>query len=173
MFLEDDVEGESAASLTCSTGELEHATNSDEHNSLNLQSTPPRKGTGAGNGADSPTEFMFPSDSVDGTPIKISQTELLHGYENRERLLGKTKGIQLASRQKGAGLSQAECYQLCGITYPEGAGSTPSTRYNNGMSPPSKASNGKTDSSSSPLSDAPSDLSDWESSKKKVRSERF
>lgn len=46
---------------------------------------------------------------------------------------------------------------------------TPKKRFKNESTPSSKASKGKTDNSSSPLSEFPSDLSDWESSKKKVR----
>jgi hypothetical protein len=170
MFLEDDVEGEGARPRTSNIGELEHTpTSSSQRVTSTLPVTPVRKTIASGKRADSPPEFMFASDSVDGTPIKVSQTELLRGYENRERLLGKIEGIQLASRRKGIELSQADCYRLCGIAYPEGSQSTASSRLKHEITPPSRTNKGKTDNSSSPLSDYPSDLSGSESSKKNVR----
>jgi hypothetical protein len=171
MLLEDDVEGVSLEPLMSDSGKLEHRMGSNQRSPSTLPATPGGKTIPPGRRADSPTEFMFASDFVDGTPIKISQTELLCGYENRERLLGKIEGIQLASRQKGTELSQAGCYQLCGIVYSEAARGTSASRSKHEVTPPSKLSKGKTDNSSSPLSDYPSDLSDPESSKKKVRSD--
>jgi hypothetical protein len=90
----------------------------------------------------------------------VLQDDLFRGYKDRERLLGKMEGIQIASRQQGTELSQSECYRLCGVPYPSIA--SVSARLDS--TPPSVPSTMET--SESPLSDCPSNLSDWEHDKR-------
>jgi hypothetical protein len=119
-----------------------------------------------------PAEFTFASDSVDGSPVKVLQDNLFRGYDDRDRLLGRIEGIQLASRQKGMELSRAECYRLCGIAYPEKFESITNTSLKGEITTPKRSVKGKIGTSSSPLSDCPSDLSEWEADQK-VRLEQF
>jgi hypothetical protein len=114
-------------------------------------------------------QFTFAPVSTGGTPITILQDDVFRGHDGRERLLGKIEGIQLASRQQGIELSQAECYRLCGIRYPGVVESTASTSREQGTMPLQGVSTVERLSkkaSVSPFSDCPSDLSDWEDSRK-------
>jgi hypothetical protein len=109
---------------------------------------------------ESPAQIRFASEAMGGTPVTVLQDDLFRGYKDRERLLGKMEGIQLASRQQGIELSQSECYRLCGIPYP----GTVSQSVKRDSTPPSVPRTEET--SESPLSDCPSDLSDWEHDKR-------
>jgi hypothetical protein len=112
---------------------------------------------------ESPAQFKFASESTGGAPITVLQDDLFRGYNDRERLLGKIEGIQIANRQKGTELSQSDCYRLCGVPDPGGCG-TDSVSLKQNNTPPSVP--GAVEISGSPLSDCPSDLSDWEDDKK-------
>jgi hypothetical protein len=114
---------------------------------------------------ESSARFKFAPESVGGTPVTVLQDDLFRRYSDKERLLGKIEGIQLASRQQGTELSRAECYRLCRISYPGGVQGTASTFREQENRPRNDASTAETlskDASVSPLSDCPSDLSDWE-----------
>jgi hypothetical protein len=116
-----------------------------------------------------PAPFTFASVSTGGTPITILQDGFFRGHDERERLLGKMEGIQLASRQQGIDISQAECYRLCRIPYPGVVGSTASTSCEQGTMLLQDSGTVETlgkKASVSPLSECPSDLSDWEGSRK-------
>jgi hypothetical protein len=118
---------------------------------------------------ESPIQFTFASESSDGTPTTILQNDLFRGHDDRERLLGKIEGIQIASRQQGTELSLAECYRLCGIPCPGVIGNTAGMPHEQETMPLQDVSTVKTpikDMSASPLSDCPSDLSDWEDGQK-------
>jgi hypothetical protein len=137
----------------------------------------------------SPAQFTFASDCIDDNSVTILEKDLFPGYEDRERLIGKVEGMQLVHRQAGTGISLAECYKLCGMAYPEEVQSTESGRCikrettsrvsteivknaEPAFSPLSEPLDSlrklktpkkrKQESSISPLSDCPSDLSNWD-----------
>jgi hypothetical protein len=110
-------------------------------------------------GTDSVT---FGSDAIKKTSIPIHHDELVCGYKSRERLLGKIEGIQLASRHAGTELSLAECYKLCGIEDPGEDQNTSETGHEQASTRPSASGIVKRHGDDSPLSDCPSDLSEWE-----------
>jgi hypothetical protein len=110
-------------------------------------------------GTDSVT---FGSDTTKKTSIPIHHDELVYGHENRERLLGKIEGIQLASRHAGTELSLAECYKLCGIEDPGENQNTSEMGHEQASTRPSASGIVKRHGDDSPLSDCPSDLSEWE-----------
>jgi hypothetical protein len=95
----------------------------------------------------------------------IPREDLFHGYKARDHLLGKLEGIQLASRHMGTELSQAECYKLCGISYSEEVPSTPTKPANIEKITPDVTAKLEIGDGASPLSDCPSDISDWEEGK--------
>jgi hypothetical protein len=112
---------------------------------------------------ESSARFKFAPESAGGTPVTVLQDDLFREYDDRERLLGKIEGIQAASRQQGTELSQAECYRLCGISYPGGVQGTASIfREQESRNDASTIEALSKDASDSPLSECPSDLSDWE-----------
>jgi hypothetical protein len=91
---------------------------------------------------------------------------LFPGYKDREHLLGKLEGIQLASRRMGTELSQAECYKLCGIEFPEEVQKRTPTKPENTEETTPDVGKVEAGDGASPLSDCPSDISDWEESNK-------
>jgi hypothetical protein len=101
-------------------------------------------------------------DATKKTSIPIHHDELFNGSENRERLLGKIEGIQLASRHAGTELSLAECYKLCGIEYTGANEDTSETDHKEASTRSSLSNIGERHGDDSPLSDCPSDLSEWE-----------
>jgi hypothetical protein len=125
--------------------------------------------TGSGERADGAVEFTFASESANGTRVKILRDDMFHDYDNRDRLLGRIEGIQLVSRRNGSELSQAECYRLCGIVHPEKSEGTAESGHESKSITPKKPAMVKMDNSSSPLSDCPSDLSDWATNNNKAR----
>jgi hypothetical protein len=124
---------------------------------------------------DSDVETTFSSDSMldSATPLP---NDFFLGHSNRERLYGRFEGIRMASRQKGTEASLADCYRICGIPYPEefcGLEDKPLSKLE--LTPPKSASKGFTPQKDviqpkqpdgSPLSDCPSNISEWEDGKK-------
>jgi hypothetical protein len=149
------------------------------------------KALGADGRFDGSTEYALLSDSTDGTSVTALQQDQFPTHLDKERLLGKVEGIQLAYQKAGTKISLATCYELCGVPYHGGFQSiktdehtkpeitppkTPYTERPYSASPllsgaPDTASEletpikGKQKPGDSPLSDCPSDLSDWDVSK--------
>jgi hypothetical protein len=112
-------------------------------------------------------EFWFASSSASSASIKILREDLFLGHKDREHLLGKLEGIQLAGRHMGTELSQAECYKLCGVEFPrEAYKRIPSKQGYTEKTTPDVVSKVEAGDGASPLSDCPSDISDWEESNK-------
>ena len=100
--------------------------------------------------------------------------DLFLGHPDRERLRGRFEGIIMASRKHGTEASIADCYRLCGMPEPkETRAPTNSPLSKMKLTPPKSAVNTPQKESEppkeptkSPLSDCPSDISEWEEEKK-------
>jgi hypothetical protein len=138
-----------------------------------------------------PAEYSFPSDSTNGTAVTMLQQDPFPTRLCQERLFDKAESIEIAKLKAGTKISLAECYELRSAPYPGGFQSTelvehtkpkitpPKSRYTERPKPalpplaeaPNSPSKSETlrkikqEPGDSPLSDYPSDLSDWEVSK--------
>jgi hypothetical protein len=112
-----------------------------------------------------PGRISVTSYSTNKTSITIGHDGFFRDSENRERHLGRIEGIQIASRHAGAELSLAECYKLCEIAYPGERLKTSKTGPQQDNTRPHHAGIVESNDDGSPLSDCPSDLSEWEMGK--------
>lgn len=118
-------------------------------------------------------------------PVAALPENLFAGHADRERLVGRFEGIRLVDKQKGTHTSIAECYELCGLPLPEEMRSTAVVTSPKSKAPametsipvstekpelcktPQKAKQAV--SADSPLSDCPTDLSQWSAERKVCR----
>jgi hypothetical protein len=124
-------------------------------------------------------EVALTSDSSNSTAE--FPEDLFFGHADRDRLLGRFEGIRLVDQKLGTLTSIADCYRLCGIPYPEETKGTnvaatcskeiPTpektlARSSPELQTPKKASREPKLPTASPLSDCPTDISEWEEKKK-------